>query len=130
MGGIRFLLALVMAVVAVGCAAAPTGPTAGARRGGDRAAQPAPTKTITVGVTGAAQAMSVMGSSTTSGGWHSVNELHSAGLTTTDYRSRGLVGRLAVSVPTVENGGLSLLSDGRMRAQFQLRPGITWQDGK
>jgi peptide/nickel transport system substrate-binding protein len=46
-----------------------------------------------------------------------------------------LVPRLAVSVPTVENGGLVVVTDdpqapdGRLVATFELRPDLTWQDG-
>lgn len=46
-----------------------------------------------------------------------------------------LVPRLAARVPTLENGGLQVVSDdpaapaGRLVATFELRPGLTWQDG-
>ncbi len=46
-----------------------------------------------------------------------------------------LVPRLAVSVPTVENGGLAIVTDdplapdGRLVATFELRPDLIWQDG-
>ncbi len=46
-----------------------------------------------------------------------------------------LVARLAVAVPTVENGGLAIITDdplapgGRLVATFELRPGLVWQDG-
>jgi peptide/nickel transport system substrate-binding protein len=46
-----------------------------------------------------------------------------------------LVPRLAARVPTVENGGLVVVTDdpqapdGRLVAMFELRPGLTWQDG-
>jgi peptide/nickel transport system substrate-binding protein len=46
-----------------------------------------------------------------------------------------LVPRLAVSVPTVENGGLVIVTDdplapdGRLVATFELRPDLIWQDG-
>jgi peptide/nickel transport system substrate-binding protein len=46
-----------------------------------------------------------------------------------------LVPRLAVSVPTTENGGLVVVTDdpqapdGRLVATFELRPDLTWQDG-
>lgn len=46
-----------------------------------------------------------------------------------------LVARLAVRVPTLENGGLRVVTDdpaapdGRLVATFELRPGLTWQDG-
>ena len=46
-----------------------------------------------------------------------------------------LVPRLAASVPTVENGGLTVVTDdraapdGRLVATFELRPNLIWQDG-
>ena len=46
-----------------------------------------------------------------------------------------LVPRLASRVPTVENGGLAVVTDdpaapdGRLVATFELRPDLTWQDG-
>lgn len=46
-----------------------------------------------------------------------------------------LVPRLALRVPTVDNGGLQIVTDdpaapsGRLVAIFELRPGLTWQDG-
>ncbi|MHB8630604.1 MAG: ABC transporter substrate-binding protein [Candidatus Limnocylindria bacterium] len=45
------------------------------------------------------------------------------------------VARLATSVPTAENGGLTVVTDdpaapdGRLVATFELRPGLVWQDG-
>ncbi|HEV2251334.1 MAG TPA: ABC transporter substrate-binding protein, partial [Candidatus Limnocylindria bacterium] len=46
-----------------------------------------------------------------------------------------LVARLAVRVPTIENGGVVVVTDdpaapdGRLVATFELRPDLTWQDG-
>lgn len=46
-----------------------------------------------------------------------------------------LVARLAARVPTLENGGLAIVTDdpaapaGRLVATFELRPDLTWQDG-
>lgn len=46
-----------------------------------------------------------------------------------------LVPRLAVRVPTLENGGLTVVTDdpaapdGRLVATFELRPDLVWQDG-
>ena len=37
---------------------------------------------------------------------------------------------LASEVPTLENGGVPLRSDGGMDVTWRLRPGITWHDGK
>ena len=45
------------------------------------------------------------------------------------------VARLAADVPTIENGGLTILTDdlsapdGRLVAMFRLRDGLVWQDG-
>lgn len=123
---LRLPLILLLAMLLAACGG-PAGPAASGRSEG----RPAPqrTKSITIGVTGGVQAMSVVGSSTTSGGWHSVNDVHSSGLTTTDFKSRRVVGRLAENAPTLEDGSVSLLPDGRMRVVFRLRDRITWQDG-
>ena len=86
-------------------------------------------KSITLGVTAGTQAMSIMGSTTTSGGWRSMDEVHSNGLVTSDTTSRKPVGRLAEAAPSLDNGSISILADGRMRVAYTLRKGITWQDG-
>jgi peptide/nickel transport system substrate-binding protein len=51
------------------------------------------------------------------------------GLTITDEQLR-VVPLLAEQVPTVENGGVRLRSDGGMDVTWRLRPGITWHDGQ
>src|SRR5581483_3605856 len=65
----------------------------------------------------------------TSGGWHTLTEIYATGLVTSDVNSRSLVGRLAVRAPSVDDGSVSVLPDGRMKVVFTLRPGVTWQDG-
>jgi peptide/nickel transport system substrate-binding protein len=50
------------------------------------------------------------------------------GLTTTDERMR-VVALLASEVPTLENGGVTLRSDGGMDVVWKLRPGVRWHDG-
>lgn len=70
-----------------------------------------------------------MGSSTTSGGWQSLNELHSQGLVTADRDVQRPIPRLATQVPSFDNGGIELLADGRMKTVYQLRRDVTWQDG-
>ncbi len=119
-------------VLAMAACASPTPASQSQARSGQPtdASQPrGGTKTITVGVTAGVQAMSIMGSGTTSGGWMSMNEIHSNGLVTSDNTTRKPVGRLASKVPTPEDGSVSVLPDGRMRVAYSLRPGITWQDG-
>ena len=56
-------------------------------------------------------------------------EIYSDGLVTTDVNNPRPLGRLAERVPSLDDGSISLLPDGRMRVVFNLRRGITWQDG-
>jgi peptide/nickel transport system substrate-binding protein len=66
---------------------------------------------------------------TTTGGWSGASEIHSAALITSDVNSRTPVGRLAERVSSLDDGTLAILPDGRMRAVYPLRRGITWHDG-
>jgi peptide/nickel transport system substrate-binding protein len=50
------------------------------------------------------------------------------GLTVTDEHM-GIVPLLAESVPTLENGGVTLRSDGGMDVVWKLRPNVLWHDG-
>ena len=50
------------------------------------------------------------------------------GLTTTDERME-IVPLLATTVPTLENGGVRLRSEGGMDVTWTLRPGVRWHDG-
>jgi peptide/nickel transport system substrate-binding protein len=86
-------------------------------------------KTIVVGITDTVTALGTMGSSTTSGGWQSLNELHSQGLVTADREIARPTPRLARELPSVEQGTIAMLPDGRMRSVYNLRSGVTWQDG-
>jgi peptide/nickel transport system substrate-binding protein len=100
--------------------------------GGDtvRSGQQGRVKTLTVGISNDVDALSIMGSSTTSGGWQSLNELHSQGLVTADRDIQRPIARLATQVPAFENGGIELSPDGRMKTVYPLRHDVTWQDGK
>ena len=50
------------------------------------------------------------------------------GLVTTDERMN-VVPVLASEVPTLENGGVVMRSDGGMDVTWKLRPGVKWHDG-
>jgi len=39
------------------------------------------------------------------------------------------LGHLAERVPSLEDGSVVLLPDGRMQVTYRLRPEVTWQDG-
>jgi peptide/nickel transport system substrate-binding protein len=71
----------------------------------------------------------LVGDITPNGGWAGLIELHTEGLVTSDFSSRRPIGRLAERVPTVEDGTIMILPDGRMRVVFSLRSGVTWHDG-
>jgi peptide/nickel transport system substrate-binding protein len=90
----------------------------------------APRKSLTIGITSTVPAMSLaVATGTPTGGWMAMTELHTDGLVTSDANSRTPVGRLAEAVPTLENGGITLLPDGQMKVVFRLRQNVTWQDG-
>ena len=72
--------------------------------------------------------MGVFGGQST-GGWTTLMELHSAGLITSDYETTRPIARLAEYVPTLDDGSITILPDGRMRVTYQLRRNVTWQDG-
>src|SRR5947208_1483932 len=86
-------------------------------------------KVVTVGISTDVAAMSIMGTSGIGGGWAALNEVHSEGMVTADRDVRRPVPRLAVQVPSFDNGSMELLSDGRMRTVYRLRQDATWHDG-
>lgn len=120
------LVLLVSALVLGACAPAASGP---APRPGERSGQPARQKTLNIAISNAVDALSIMGSSTTSGGWQSLNELHSNGLVTADRDVQRPVPRLATQVPSFGNSLIEMLADGRMKTVYPLRRDVTWQDG-
>lgn len=95
-------------------------------------AEPPPaarTKVLTIGISTPPETFSILSASAPAGGWTQITELHSDGLVTSEFASRRPIGRLAEKVPTVEDGTVSFLADGRMRVLFRLRKGVTWHDG-
>jgi peptide/nickel transport system substrate-binding protein len=86
-------------------------------------------KTINLAVTNAVLVLPIAGSNTTSGGWQSVNELYAQGLVTSDRDVRRPVPRLAARVPTLDDGSIEVLADGRMKTTYPLRRDVTWHDG-
>ena len=114
------------ALVLAGCAPA-SAPTPGGGAPGTSGS--GRTKTITIAVSNAVLVLPIAGSNTTAGGWQSVNELYAQGLVTSDHDVRRPVPRLASSVPSLENGSIEVLPDGRMKTTYPLRRDVTWHDG-
>ncbi len=124
-------LLLVASIVLTACASpARPGATAGSQASETRAETPRRGGTITLAVRGSVPTMAPMGTATTTtGGWSGAAETHSAALVTADTNTRTPIGRLAERVPSLADETLSLLPDGRMRAVYPLRKGVTWHDG-
>lgn len=120
----------ILLLIITGCAGpAPSAPREGVQPTSAAAPSTDRTKTITVGITSTVPAMSIVVFGTPAGGWPSLTEVHSEGLVTSDVNSRTPVGRLAERAPSLADGSITMLPDGRMRVVFNLRQGVTWQDG-
>jgi len=121
-GTVASLLAFTLLTAACGPAASVSSPSreVGAPR----------TKAITVPVLNAVPGFSLgFGGTSPTGGWLGLSEIHSNGLLTTEATTRQRVGLLAEQVPTLDDGSVTLLPDGRMRVVWAIRQGVTWQDG-
>jgi len=124
-------LALDLAVSLTACQAAAQ-PSAARQLSPAQDTQPAERRggTLTLAVRGSVPTMAPLGTATTTtGGWGGAVEIHSAPLITADYDSRAPIGRLADRVPSLADGTVSLLADGRMRVAYPLRKRVTWHDG-
>jgi peptide/nickel transport system substrate-binding protein len=64
----------------------------------------------------------------TGGGAPSISEIHTVSLSSEDEHGRRAP-RVAAALPTLDDGTIVLLPDGRMQTTWQLRPGVTWHDG-
>lgn len=126
---IRWCGLLLLSAVVLAACAGPTSRAPSAGAPGQSGEQMSGTRTITLGFTAGVQALSIMGSGTTSGGWLSLNEVHSNGLVTSDVNTRRPIPRLAARLPSLDDGTIALLPDGRMRVTYPLRTDVTWQDG-
>jgi peptide/nickel transport system substrate-binding protein len=125
MGQVRFAFIGVVAVLLASCAQQGTG-----QPGAEVAAgQPATmqTKTLRIGTTKEPVQGIIVFRGTGAGDMNLPVTFHS---TLTVHDSQGtLLPRLAVSVPTIENGGWVVEPDGRMRLTWRLQPNARWHDG-
>src|SRR5437867_1090321 len=93
--------------------ASPPSSTSGCTDAGTPPSEHRP-KNIVYAVTDYVNGIGLTAGSSTSGGWHTANDLHTSPLVTSDFNTRNPVGRLAQRVPSIEGGGITLLPDGRM----------------
>lgn len=107
-------------------ACAPAGPAPGASGTGPLGA-PEAQKTITVVALNPVRAFGSWSTSST-GGTFALNEIHSDALVTRstdgDYEPR-----LLARLPSLDDGTLAVLPDGRMRITWHLRTDAKWHDG-
>jgi len=123
-----------LAIGLVGLLAACASPQAGQLPASGTAPQaatgaPRGAKTMTIGVSSGVQSFGIMGSASGAGGWDAMVELFAEGLVTADVHSRQPVGRLAARLPSLDDGSIAMLPDGRMKVVYTIRQGVTWQDG-
>ncbi|MBM2811738.1 MAG: hypothetical protein HW416_2497 [Chloroflexi bacterium] len=112
-------------------ACAPVGPASsqpGAGTGATAADPAQAPKTLTIGQLSAVKAYALWDFSNTDGGGTALAEIHSNGLVSADA-SGNLVGQLALRLPSVEDGSIVVLPDGRMRTTWKLRANVKWHDG-
>ena len=118
-------------VVGLGVLLAGCAPGAPGARGEQQASGPSPAaKVLRVGISADAEPTDggIYGARS-AGGYEPIYMLH-AGLTVYDTEGAlQLQPRIAVRVPTIENGDWQVLADGRMELTWKLRPDVRWHDG-
>ncbi|HEY3118594.1 MAG TPA: ABC transporter substrate-binding protein, partial [Chloroflexota bacterium] len=114
----------------VGCApgAAPAGSTAPSAPAGGPPEDDGATKTLVIAQAIAFTAMGPFTTNNTSGGGVTLLGIHSTGLVSLDGQGRE-VPRIAAAIPSLSDGSVVLLPDGKMRTTWRLRPDVTWHDG-
>lgn len=87
-----------------------------------------PPKAITIAQLNPTKSYGPWDFSSTSGGGPSLAEVHTVSLVSEDQAGNPAA-RLAARIPSLDDGTMTLLPDGRMRTLWSLRPGILWHDG-
>src|SRR5579871_1102261 len=121
------IVAALLSLAVVGCASAGPVPSAVPVQPTSQVA-PRP-KIIVYAVVGNINGIGLTEGQTTIGGWATADELHTSALITSDFDTRAPIGRLATKVPSLDDGSVSVLTDGEERVVYTLRPDVTWQDG-
>src|SRR4051812_13820502 len=85
-------------------------------------------KTITIAQLNTIKSYGPWEFSSTAGGGASLAEIHTVGLTSED-RAGNFEARLAERLPSLDNGTMVVLPDGRMQTTWTLRSDVRWHDG-
>lgn len=126
MTGVIRTLVLLALLVSVSCApATPSGPQSGAPAAGETQAA----KTITVAVGSGFNGFAPW--DVRGGGSAAVEytEIFAESLASNDAQGAPEP-RLAARFPSLDDGSVSILPDGRMAARWELRPNVKWHDGR
>ncbi|HEY3118605.1 MAG TPA: ABC transporter substrate-binding protein [Chloroflexota bacterium] len=87
------------------------------------------TKTLVLAQLNPIRVFGPWGTGNTVGGGVTLMGVHSAGLVSMDGRGSASP-RIALAVPSFEDGSITVLPDGRMQTTWRLRSDVTWQDGQ
>ncbi|HEY3115413.1 MAG TPA: ABC transporter substrate-binding protein [Chloroflexota bacterium] len=88
---------------------------------------PAASKTIIVSGTAPVKAFGAWDTGA-AGGTFPLHEIHTSPLFTTD-KAGNAEPRLLSQLPSLDDGSMRLLPDGRMQTTWTVRPGVSWHDG-
>ncbi|MBM2810586.1 MAG: hypothetical protein HW416_1345 [Chloroflexi bacterium] len=124
----RHLAFFVVAVALLGCSPRPQPPADAPVPAVPAVAAPTAPKVLTIGQNTIVKTYGLREFSNPSGGGAALVEIHTAGLVTQDLQG-GPEPRLAASLPSLQDGTIVLLPDGRMETTWKLRPNVKWHDG-
>jgi peptide/nickel transport system substrate-binding protein len=85
-------------------------------------------KTLVLAQASIFAALGPFATNSTSGGGATLMGVHSTGLVSLDSQGNPAA-RVAVALPSLADGSIALLPEGRMRTTWRVRPGVTWHDG-
>lgn len=119
-------LVLLLGAALIGCT--PSAPVPSSRSTGGDARQADVPRTLTIGQLNAVKGFSSEAFANTAGGGASLAEIHVNGLVTND-RFGELEPRLVARLPSLDQGTVTILPDGRMETTWRLRPDVKWHDG-
>lgn len=115
---------LTVALAATGCAGGPSAlGTADETR-----SVPGQTKTLVLAQLNTVKSYSPWDFSNTSGGGTTLTNIHTIGLTVQDNAGNHSP-RILSTMPSLSDGSISVLPNGQMVMNLQIRPDVSWQDG-
>jgi len=123
-----FVLALAACTLLAACAPSQPTPAAGRQGGAASTESSRGQKTLTTAVSLPIDSLAPLNLPGNGAGMVSFIELHSNGLITSDANGRPTP-QMAKERPSLENGTVKLLDDGRMTTLYTLRDDVFWHDG-